>query len=153
MQGDRYVVSDRAVGSDLVVVSTPILQLLASIGKAHEPVRVQAFRPELRIERLDEAVVGRLAGAGEVQRDVVGIGPKIEVPGDEFAAVARREEGLPVGYGRARSPQIAQRVAITGSQVSTVVLLNHTAEETGYDRHPFYRADLAGRHRHFQASP
>ena len=29
------------------------------------------------------------------------------------------------------SPQIAQRVAITGSQVSTVVLLNHTAEETG----------------------
>src|SRR6056297_2506231 len=71
----------------------------------------------------------------------------------ELLAIARREEGLPIGYGRARSLQIAQRVAITGSQVSTVVLLNHTAEETGYDRHPFYRADLAGRHRHFQASP
>ena len=38
-----------------------------------------------------------------------------------------------------RSPQIAQQVAITGSQVSTVVLPNHTAEETGYDRHRFYR--------------
>ena len=50
-------------------------------------------------------------------------------------------------------PQIAQRVAITGSQVSTVVLLNHTAEETGYDRHPFYRATLLvaidiSKHRH-----
>ncbi|WP_209428501.1 hypothetical protein, partial [Pararhodobacter sp. SW119] len=67
--------------------------------------------------------------------------------------IARREEVLPTGYGRVRSPQIAQRVAITGSQVSTVVLLNHTAEETGYDRHPLYLADLAGRHRHFQASP
>ncbi len=33
---------------------------------------------------------------------------------------------------RARCPQIAQRVAKTGAQVSTVVLHNHTAEETGY---------------------
>jgi hypothetical protein len=65
-------------------------------------------------------------------------------------AVARREEGLPTGYGHARSLQIAQRVAITGSQVSTVVLHNHTAEETGYDRHPFYCFDRAGRHRHFK---
>jgi len=70
----------------------------------------------------------------------------------QLRPVARREEGLPIGYGRARSPQIAQRVAITGSQVSTVVLLNHTAEETGYDRHPFYRTDLVGRHRHFQGN-
>lgn len=43
MQGDRDVVSDRAVGSDLVVVPTPILQFFAGVGKAHEPVLVQAF--------------------------------------------------------------------------------------------------------------
>ena len=67
-------------------------------------------------------------------------------------AVARREEGLPTGYGHARSLQIAQRVAITGSQVSTVVLHNHTAEETGYDRYPSYPYDRVGRYRHFQAS-
>jgi hypothetical protein len=79
----------------------------------------------------------------------------VPVPGllRELDAVARREEGLLVVYGHARSPQIAQRVAITGSQVSTVVLHNHTAEEIGYDRQPFYRRDLVGRHRHFQASP
>ena len=59
----------------------------------------------------------------------------------ELLAVARGEDGLPTGYGHARSPQIAQRVAITGSQVSTVVLLNHSAEKTGYDRPSFYRCD------------
>ena len=42
MQGDRDVVSDRAVGSVLVVVPTPILELFAGVGKAHEPVRVPA---------------------------------------------------------------------------------------------------------------
>ena len=71
----------------------------------------------------------------------------------QLGAIACREEGRPTGCGRARSPRLAQRVAITGCQVSTVVLLNHTAEETAHDRRPFCRADLAGRHRHFQASP
>jgi hypothetical protein len=71
----------------------------------------------------------------------------------ELLVIARRDEALPRGYGCARSPQIAQRVAITGSQVLTVVLHNHTADEPGYDRHRYDRFDLAGRHRHFQASP
>ena len=71
----------------------------------------------------------------------------------QLGAIACREEGRPTGCGRARSPRLAQRVAITGCQVSTVVLLNHTAEETAHARCPFCRADLAGRHRHFQASP
>ena len=51
MHGDRDVVSDRAVRSVFVVVSTPIFQLFAGVGKAHEPVGVQAFRPELAVER------------------------------------------------------------------------------------------------------
>jgi hypothetical protein len=94
MQGDRDVVSDCAVGSDLVVVSTPSIQFFAGIGKAHEPVHVQAFRPELAVERLDEAVVRGLARPGELRRDRVSIGSEIEFPGDELAAAARREEGL-----------------------------------------------------------
>lgn len=43
MDVDRDVVSDRAVGPNLVVVSTPILQLFAGIGKRQEPMRVQAL--------------------------------------------------------------------------------------------------------------
>ena len=87
MHGNRDVVSDRAVGSVFVVVSTPIFQLFTSVGKVHEPMRVQALGPELAVERLDEAVVRGLAGPREVQRDIVGIGPKVEVSRHEFAAV------------------------------------------------------------------
>lgn len=46
------------MGSVFVVVSTPILQLFLGIRKAHEPVRVQALRAELAVERVDEPVIG-----------------------------------------------------------------------------------------------
>jgi hypothetical protein len=42
------------MGSILVVVSAPTLQLRARIVKAHEPMRVQAFPAQLAVERLDE---------------------------------------------------------------------------------------------------
>ena len=61
MQGNRDVISVRRVRTFLVVVSTPSLQLFAGIRKAQKPVGVQAFGPELAVERLDEAVVGRFA--------------------------------------------------------------------------------------------
>jgi hypothetical protein len=50
------------VGSVLIVVPTPILQLFAGIRKAHESVRVQTLRPERAVECLDEAVVGGFPG-------------------------------------------------------------------------------------------
>src|SRR6056297_2365588 len=87
MHGNRDVVADRAVGSVLVVVSTPILQLFSGIRKAHEPMCVQAFRAELAVEGLDEAIVCGLSWPQEVQRNVVGIGPEIEIARDEFAGV------------------------------------------------------------------
>lgn len=58
----RDLVPDRAVWAMLVVVSAPSLHLFGRVFKAHEPVAVQAFRPEPAIERLDESVVGWLAG-------------------------------------------------------------------------------------------
>ena len=62
MHGDRDVVSDRAVGLVLIVVPTPILELFAGVGKAHEPARIQALGAELAVEGLDEPVVRGLAG-------------------------------------------------------------------------------------------
>jgi len=50
-------------------------------------VRVQALRPELAVEAFDEGVVGRLAGPAEVEHDVFLVGPKVEVTGDELAAL------------------------------------------------------------------
>jgi len=49
-------------------------------------VCVQAFGPDLAVESFGEPVVGRFARPLEVQRGVVGIGPKIEVARDELAA-------------------------------------------------------------------
>lgn len=57
----RHLIADGAVRTDLIVVSTPMLHLLAGVVKGQEPVGVQAFRAELAVERLDEGVVGRLA--------------------------------------------------------------------------------------------
>jgi hypothetical protein len=51
------------------------------------PVGVQTFRPELAVERFDEAIVGRLAGPREVERDIVCIGPEVEIARDEIAAI------------------------------------------------------------------
>ena len=72
---------------ELVVVSTPSLHFCAGVVKAHVPVRVQALRPELAIERLDEAVVGRLARPREVKNGALTIGPEVEITADELRAL------------------------------------------------------------------
>ncbi len=51
MDGDRDVVSDRAVETVPVVVPTPSLQLFAGVGKRQEPVCVQPLRSQLAVER------------------------------------------------------------------------------------------------------
>ena len=75
------------MGPDLVVVLTPIFYFSPGIVKAHEPVGVEAFGAELAVEGFDEGIVGRLAGAGEVEDDALVIGPQIEIAGDEFRAL------------------------------------------------------------------
>src|SRR3546814_19132626 len=75
------LVSDGAMWPLFIVVSTPSLQLFRRIGKVQEPMGVQAFRPQPAVERLDERVVGRLAGAREVEDDAALISPKIEIAG------------------------------------------------------------------------
>ncbi len=52
--------ADCAMWTNVVVVSTPSLALLCR--KAHEPLRVEALRTELAVERLDERVVRWFTG-------------------------------------------------------------------------------------------
>jgi len=70
----RGLVPDRAMRTNLVVVSVPSLQLFAGVGKAQESVGIQAFGPQSTVERLDERVVGGLAWPREVQRHATVIG-------------------------------------------------------------------------------
>ena len=59
--------ADRAVRSDLVVVTTPARDLLACLGQSLEPLFVQALVTELAVEALD---VGVLCRAGRVVEQV-----------------------------------------------------------------------------------
>ena len=78
-QLDRGFVADRAVRSLVVVVSTPSLAFSSRIVEAHEPMRVQTFRSEFAVERLDEGVVSGLSRSGEVERDAALISPEVEI--------------------------------------------------------------------------
>ncbi len=97
-----------------VIVSTPSLHLFARIRKGQEPMRVQALGPKLAIECLDEAVIGRFSGPREVQGDVVGVGPKVEVARDELAAIVDPD-----------------RFGVTSSLADTLQRLNHVLTAIG----------------------
>jgi len=87
LQRNRDLVPDGAVRALLVVVSTPNLQFFPGVVKAEEPMGVQALGPQTPVEGLDEGVVSRFARPGEIQDDIVGIGPQIQIPRDEFRAL------------------------------------------------------------------
>ena len=66
MKHDRHFVADGAVGSYLIVVSTPSLAFSPRLVEAEEPVGIQALGPELAVQALDEGIVRRLSRATEV---------------------------------------------------------------------------------------
>jgi hypothetical protein len=75
------------MGPNLVVASAPSLQLFGRIRKRKEPVGVQALGSEAAVEGPDEGVVCRLSRPTEVQGNAVGVGPQVQVPGDELGAL------------------------------------------------------------------
>src|SRR3546814_5967492 len=81
-----------------IVVSTPSLQLFRRIGKVQEPMGVQAFRPQPAVERLDERVVGRLAGAREVEDDAALISPEIEIAGRSEEHTSELQSLMRISY-------------------------------------------------------
>ncbi len=74
------------------------------------------------VERLDEGILLGLTWVDVVPFDAIVVRPLQDRAAGELCPVARREEELVRGNGHMWSRQIAQRVAISGSQVSTVVL-------------------------------
>ena len=56
---------------------------------------VQTFGPEATVEGLDERIVGRLSGPGEVERDAASISPLIQITGDKLCH-AQSARGRPV---------------------------------------------------------
>src|SRR4051812_3218379 len=83
----RRSVADRTVRTHLVVVSMPSLAFYTRLVEAEEPVRVQALRSELAVERFDERVVSRLAWPAEVERHAFDVGPEVELLADKLGSV------------------------------------------------------------------
>ena len=92
MKRRRHLVADRAVRSNLIVVSTPSLAFSLGLVEAKEPVQVEALVAQRTIEGLDLHVVGRLAWPGEVQTSLVVIGPEIYQVARELCAIAHWEQ-------------------------------------------------------------
>lgn len=118
----------------MVAVVAPCRHQFSGMTQVVEEVLVQDFVKHSTVNAFSEAVLHWLAGGDVTPLDLPVLLPLQDHIAGQLWPVARREEGPLRSYGHARNPQIAQRVTITGSQVSTVVLHNLTAEETGYDR-------------------
>ena len=54
-------------------------------------MRVQAFAPQLAVERFDECIVRGLSRPGEVRRDALLLSPQNHIAQDEFAAITPSE--------------------------------------------------------------
>ena len=64
--------------SVLVVIPSPGRNADSGFGQRTEPVLVEAFIPELAVDRLDEGILRGLARLNQLQFDVALIGPLIE---------------------------------------------------------------------------
>lgn len=68
----------------LVVVLTQRRYERPSMRETCEPVLVEAFIPELTVERLDICVLRRLALPNQFQRHAIGVGPLVERAARKF---------------------------------------------------------------------
>lgn len=117
-------------GAVMGVVVSPDVDRLSCMAQVGGQVRVAAPVREGAIEARDDASLRRLCRSSVLPLDLpVPMPPEDRVRG-KFGSVAPRDDALPMGCARHRSPRMAVSVAITGSQVRTV-LHAQTVEETG----------------------
>ena len=91
----------------VVVIVHPGRDEIAGMGEVMEHGLVEKLVPHATVETFHETVLHGLS-----RRDVMPFDPVLGAPLQDrvrrqFRPVARREEGLPIGYGRAHSLQVA----------------------------------------------
>src|SRR5689334_6203987 len=83
----RRAPGETAVWAGAVVLPPPVLDEIACIGQAGEPLLAQALVPEAPVEGLDERVLDGLPRTDEEQLDPVPIRPRVEDAARELRAV------------------------------------------------------------------
>lgn len=123
----------------LIVFLLPGFDQLLSLLHVHEPVDVQAFRPERPIEAFDERVVGWLTRPGEVDLHSILVGPQVHRMTGELAAVAPhegtgrndQEEGGESGRGSE-----ATEIRLSGPWLAVGLLAERTPTFTSGENQP-----------------
>ena len=98
----------RLVRSTHVVIDPPTFDSLIGFFHRIEPAYVQTLVAEQPVERFDEAVVDRRTGSAEVNPNPTMIGPEVEHPTRELAAVVR-EDAFQCAAMEQRGPSRARR--------------------------------------------
>ncbi len=86
-----------------VVIGDPGCEQIAGMGEVAKQRLVQKLIPHPAVEAFDETVLHRLARRDVMPIDLVLSTPLQDRVRGQFGVIARREEGLLVGYGRLRS--------------------------------------------------
>ncbi len=81
----RHPIVDGAMGSDLIVVPPPSIDLHCGILEVQKPVLVETFQSKATVERFDKRIGGGLSRKGEVLDNPVRISQQIEFFGGELA--------------------------------------------------------------------
>ena len=91
---NRRDVAHRSTRPGRVVVRAPSLDLRSCMLQTKNPTDVQAIRAESGIETLIVGTVAGFSWPGKVELEAIGISPEIEVPTDQFGAIAHGEVGM-----------------------------------------------------------
>lgn len=73
--------------SVLIVIDPPFFDAGTGVAHGQEPGGVETLLAQSAVERFDVGVVGRLPWPGEVQLNLVEVGPLVEEPPGELGAV------------------------------------------------------------------
>ena len=79
------------MGTHLVVVLSPLVNLAPGVLQRQESVGIEALLPQSAIEAFHLGVVRGFARSAEVKLDAALIGPFVHDFGDEFAPVVNAE--------------------------------------------------------------
>jgi len=71
----------------VLIILPPRFDLIPGIGQGQQPILVQTLSSESAVERLDERIIGGLAGPAEVQFNLVEAGPLIHGLRNELTTV------------------------------------------------------------------
>lgn len=112
----------------MVVVVLPSLKFLPQVVQRDEFVQVKEFVAQSTVERFDQPIIGRLAGARVIELDAAPVCPVVQRPRREFRSVIHGDcLGPAAKNGRAvqcqpDTPAISPKVGLWAHALATPLI-------------------------------